>query len=122
MASLLSFSEHSGFNFTHSPSGPLSPRESIASHSSLNLSFFFFDLLFLSEEFAPNPPPQEGDQVLLEPGEEIIPLQLFEDMLEESMSSDAEGVTFSASFGVPRDMDRRMNLALTTPSENLSAS
>jgi len=89
MSSESSFSKQSDFNFTHSPTDPLSLGES--SESDNNLDFSPFNYLLPSSNVASDPTLHEEDQVFLGHGEELIPMPLDEEMLDKSMSSDVEG-------------------------------
>ena len=92
-----SSSEHSDFNSSHSPTGPLSSGNSNESDS--NLDFTPFDYLTTSNNILFDPPLHEDDEVFMELSEEeIIPLPLDRDMLDESMSSDAEGMLSFSIF------------------------
>ena len=85
MFSPSSSSEHSDFNFYHSPTGPLSSWDSSEFDSSS------FEYLTILNNVASDHPLHEDDQVFMGPSEELIPLPLYEDMLYESMSSNVEG-------------------------------
>ena len=93
-----SFSEHSDFNFNHSPTDSLSSGDSNEFDSSLD--FTHFDYLTISYNILSNPPLREDYEVFIRLSEEkIIPLPLEGDMLDESMSSDAGGShSLSISF------------------------
>ena len=96
MSSPSSSSEHSDFNFNHSPTGPLSLGYSSESDSSLD--FTAFDYLNTLNNILSDPPLHEDDEVFMGLSEEeLIPLPLYRDMLDESMSSDA-GSSFSLSI------------------------
>ena len=105
-------SKHSDFNFNHSPIGPLSSGYSSESESSMD--FTPFDYLTTSNNILSDPPLHEDDEVLIELSEEeLIPLSLYRDMLDESISSDAEGsLSLSISFtgssrhGFEEELDR----------------
>ena len=85
-----SSSEHSDFNFSHSPTGPLSSGHS--SESDSGLDFTLFDYLTISNNILSDPPLHEDDEVFMGPSEEeLIPLPFFKDMLDESMPSNMEG-------------------------------
>ena len=84
MSSPSSSSEHSDFNFNHSPTGSLSSVDTSESDGSLDFSFF--DYLTRSNNVASDAPLQEDDQVFMGPSEELIPLPLYKEMLDESMS------------------------------------
>ena len=88
MSSEASSSEQSDFNFTHSPTGPLSPGKSSESDNSLDLSLFYY--LLLSSNASSDPSFHEEDQVFLGHGEELIPIPLDEEMLDKSMFVDVE--------------------------------
>ena len=98
MSSSSSSSEHSDFNFNHSPTGPLSSGYSSESDSSLD--FTPFDYLTTSNNILSDPPLHEDDEVLMGLSEEeLIPLPLYRDMLDESMSFDAgDSLSLSISF------------------------
>ena len=98
MSSPSSSSEHSDFNFNHSPTGPLSLGYSSESDSSLD--FTPFDYLTTSNNILSDPPLHEDDEVFMGLSkEEIIPLPLHRDMFDESISSDAGGsLSLSISF------------------------
>ena len=90
MSSPSSSSEHSDFNSNHSPTGPLSLGYS--SESDTSLDFTPFDYLTTSNNVLSDPPLHEDDEVFMGHSKvELIPLPLYKDMLDESMSSDAEG-------------------------------
>ena len=90
MSSPSSSSEHLDFNFNRSPTGPFS--SGYSSESDISLDFTPFDYLTTSNNILSNPPLHEDDEVFMGLSEEeIIPLPLDEDMLDESMSSDAVG-------------------------------
>jgi len=85
-----SSSEHSYFNFNHSPTGLLSSGDSSEHDSSLD--FTPFEYLTTSNNVLSDPPLHEDDEVFMgRSEEEFIPLSLYKDILDESMSSDAEG-------------------------------
>ena len=89
MSSPSSSSEHSDFNFNHSPTGPLS---SWYCESDTSLNFTPFDYITTSNNTLTDPPLHEDDEVFMWVSEEeIIPQPLDRDMLDESMSSDAGG-------------------------------
>ena len=91
-------SKQSDFNFNHSPVNPLSPGKSSEYDSSLDFSSF--DYLFSSNNVASDPTLHKKDQVLLGPGDELIPLPLYKKMFDKSISSDAKSaLSFSISFG-----------------------
>ena len=111
MSSLSSSSEHSDFNFNHSPIGLLSSGNSTESYGSLNFSPF--DYLITSNNVTSDPLLHEDDQVFIGSSEELIPLPLYNDMLDESMFSDAGGsLSLSISFigssrhGSEEELDR----------------
>jgi len=89
MSSESSFSKQSNFNFTHSLTDPLSPRESSESDNSLDFSSFIY-LLSLSNATS-DPTLHEEDQVFSDHGEELIPMPLDKDMLDKNMSFNTEG-------------------------------
>ena len=93
-----SSSEHSDFNFNHFPIGPLSLGDSSEYDSSLD--FTPFDCLTTSNNILSDPPLHEDDEVLMGLSEEeLIPLPLYRDMLDESMSSDAgSSLSLTISF------------------------
>ena len=94
MSSPSSFSEHSDFNFNHSPTGPLSSGDSSESIADFTPS----DYLTTSYNVLSNPSLHEDDEVFMGLSEEeLIPLPLYKDMLDERMSSDTEG-TLSLSI------------------------
>ena len=110
MSSPSSSSDYSDFNFNHSPTGPLSSGDT--SESDVNLDFSPFDYLTSSNNVASDTPFQEDDQAFMGPSEELIPLPLYKDMLDESMSSDAEGalslsISFedSSRYGLKEELD-----------------
>ena len=91
MSSPYSYSEHSDFNFNHYPTSPLSLGNSSESDNSLD--FTPFDYLTASNNVLSDPPFHEDDEVFIGPSEEeLIPQPLYKDMLDESISSDAEGM------------------------------
>ena len=112
MSSPSSSSEHSDFNFNHSPTGSLSSGYSSESDNSLN--FTPFDYLTTSNNILSDPPLHEDHEVFMGLSEgELIPLPLYSDMLDESMSSDAGGsLSLSISFkgssrhGSEEELDR----------------
>ena len=65
MSSPSSSSEHSDFNFNHSPTGPLSFGDTSESDSSLDFSPF--DYLTTSNNILSNPPLYEDDEVFMGP-------------------------------------------------------
>ena len=90
MSSPSSSSEHSDFNFNHSPTGPLS--SGYSSESDTSLDFTPFDYLTTSNNILTDPLLHEDDEVFMGLSEEkIIPLPLDRDMLDESLSFDAGG-------------------------------
>ena len=93
MSSPSSSSEQSDFNYTHSPTGPLSLGDSSDSDKSLN--FYPFDYILPSNNTAYNPTLHEEDQIFLVPGEDLISLSLYEDIPDKSMSSNVEGALSS---------------------------
>ena len=98
MSSPSSSSEHSDFNFNHSLTGHLSSGYSSESDSSLD--FTPFDNLTTSNNILSDSPLHEDDEVFMGLSEEkLIPLPLYRDMLDESMSSNAGGsLSLSISF------------------------
>ena len=112
MSSPSSSSEHSDFNFNYSPTGPLSSGYSSESDSSLD--FTTFDYLTTSNNILSDPPLHEDDEVFMGLSEEeIIPLPLDRDMLDESMSSDDRGslslsisLTGYSRHGSDEELDR----------------
>ena len=110
-----SFSEQSDFNFTHSLTGPLSPRESSECDNSLEFSHFNY-LLPLNNP-ASDPTLREKNQVFFGYEEELIPMPLDEDMLDKSMSSVLKARLLQAcTLEVLLDTDQRKNLIQTTHS------
>ena len=90
MSSPPSSSDHVDFNFNRSPTGPFSSRYS--SESDTSLDFTPFDYLTTSNNVLTDPPIHQDDEVFMWVSEEdIIPLPLDGDMLDESMTSDAVG-------------------------------
>jgi len=90
MSSPSSSSEHLDFNFNRSPTGPFS--SGYSSESDTSLDFTPFDYLTTSNNVLTDLPIHEDDEVFMWVSEEdIIPLPLDGDMLDESMSSDAVG-------------------------------
>ena len=90
MSSPSSSSKHSDFNCNHSLTGPFSSGDS--SESDSNSGFTPFDYLTTSNNLLSEPPFHEDDEVFMGASEEeLIPLPLYKDILDESMSSDAEG-------------------------------
>ena len=81
-----SSSKHSDFNFNHSSISPLSSGDTNEYDGSLDFSPF--DYLTTSNKVAFDAPLQEDDQVFIGSSEKLIPLSLYKDMLDESMSSD----------------------------------
>ena len=80
MSSPASSSEHSDFNFNHSPTGPLFSGDSSESDSSLD--FTPFDYLTTSNIVLSDPPLYENNEVFMGPSEEeLISLPLYKDML-----------------------------------------
>ena len=103
MSSPSSSSEHSEFNFNQSPTGPLSLGYS--SESDTSLDFTPFDYLTTSNNVLTDPPIHDDNEFFMCVSEEdIIPLPLDEDMLDESMSSDAVGSL--PSNGSDEELDR----------------
>ena len=103
MSSPSSSSEHLDFNFNRSPTGPLSSRYS--SESDTSLDFTPFDYLTTSNNVLTDPPIHDDNEFFMWVSEEdIIPLPLDGDMLDESMSSDAVGSL--PSNGSDEELDR----------------
>jgi len=103
MSSPSSSSEHLDFNFNRSPTGPLS--SGYSSESDTSLDFTPFDYLTTSNNVLTDPPIHDDNEVFMWVSEEdIIPLPLDGDMLDESMSSDAVGSL--PSNGSDEELDR----------------
>ena len=80
MSSPSSSSEHSDFNFNHSPTGPLS--SGCSSESDSSMDFTPFDYLTTSNNILFDPPFHEDDEVFMGLSEEeLIPLPFYRDML-----------------------------------------
>ena len=103
MSSPSSSSEYLDFNFNHSLTGTFFSEYSSESDSSLD--FTPFDYLTTSNNILSDPPLHEDH--------ELIPLPLYRDMLDESMSSDVGGslslsisFTGSSRYGSEEELDR----------------
>ena len=63
------------------------------------MSFTPFDYFTTSNNVLSDPPLHEDDEVFMRPNEEeLIPLPLYKDMLDEIISSDAEGALSLSIF------------------------
>ena len=112
-----SSSEQSDFNFTHSPTGPLSLEESRESDNCLNFSPFNY---LPSSNAASDPTLHEEDQIFLGHGDELIPIPLDEDMLIKVYPLTQKARFLPAcTLDVLLDKDRRTNLILMTHSGSL---